>query len=187
MKWVEVEWKREELEQSIVQVSKVVKKKVKHFKTEDYSLKLRPVWYHEGTGSSNIENPGQLAIDKISGNIFVADSDTMKIQVFDNAGHYLYHIPTPPRPTGLCLSAEFIFVTTRERKLVKIQISDKKTIKSVETKVEVYGMDISSNIYGCEISNKSVILFDKNQLPQTYSSQVSSLYILYTNLQHQIV
>ena len=157
---VEVEWKREQLEKSIVEVSKIARP----FRTEDYSLKLRPVWYHEVTVSSVIVNPRQLAVDTKSGNIFIADYNSKKIQVFDNAGHYLYHIPTPPKPIGLCLSDEFIFVTTNERKLVKIQISNKKTIKTFETKnmVYAYGMDISSNIYVCEFNNKSVIVFDKN-------------------------
>ena len=158
--WVEVEWKREQLEQSIVEVSKVVKKKERPFRTEDYSLKLRPVWYHEGTASSVIEYPQQLAIHTESGNIFVADYGTNKIRVFDNTGHYLYHIPTPPDPIGLCLSNEFIFVTANERRLLKIRISDKKTIQSVVTEKEVYGMDISNNIYVCEILNQSVSVFD---------------------------
>ena len=159
---VEVEWKREQLEQSIVEVSKVVKMKDRPFRTEDYSLKLRPVWYHEGTGSSVIYSPYQLTIHTKTGNIFVADCDIKKIQVFDNAGHYLYHIPTPPYPIGLCLSDKFIYVTTREQKLVKIQISDKKTIKSVVTEEDVYGVDISNNIYVCKYFYRSVIVFDKN-------------------------
>eukprot|EP00800_Vazella_pourtalesii_P005875 TRINITY_DN1705_c0_g1_i4.p1 TRINITY_DN1705_c0_g1~~TRINITY_DN1705_c0_g1_i4.p1 ORF type:complete len:385 (-),score=104.96 TRINITY_DN1705_c0_g1_i4:14-1168(-) len=160
--WLEVEWKREQLEQSLVDVCKVVKKKERPFRTEDYSLKLRPVWFHEGTGSSVIKGPYQLAIHTKSGNIFVAGSDTNKIQVFDESGHYLYHIPTPPEPFGLCLSDEFIFVTTGVKQLVKIQISNKKTVKSVVTEKMVYGMDISNNIYGCEYRNNSVIVFDKN-------------------------
>ena len=159
--WVDVEWKREQLEQSIVEVSKVVIKEGP-FRTEDYSLKSRPVWYHEGTRSSVIKDPEQLAIHSISGNIFVADNKTKKIQVFDNAGHYLYHIPTPPEPFGLCLSDDFIFVTTNERKLLKIQISNKKTVKSVVTEQWIRGMDISSNIYVCETTNQSVSVFDKN-------------------------
>ena len=159
--WVEVEWKREQLEQSIVEVSKVMMKEVP-FRTDDYSLKLRPVWYHEGTGSSVIKNPEQLAIHSISGNIFVVDNETKKIQVFGNTGHYLYHITTPPEPIGLCLSDDFIFVTTYEQKLAKIRISNKKTVKSVVTEKWVCGMDISSNIYGCERFNQSVSVFDKN-------------------------
>ena len=160
--WGEVEWKREQLEQSIDTISKVVKMKERPFRTEDYSLKLRPVWYHEGTRSRLVENPYQLAIHPISGNIFVADYETKKIQVFDNTGHHLYHIPTPPQPMGLCLSDEFIFVTTDDRKLAKIQISNQKIVKSVGTKNRISGMDISSNIYGCERYNQSVSVFDKN-------------------------
>ena len=160
--WVEVEWQREQLEQSIVELCRVVKMKKGPFKTEHYSLKLRPVWFHEGTGSSVIEEPRQLAIHTKSGNIFVADQYANKIQVFDESGHYLYHIPTPPEPVGLCLSDEFIFVATIETKLAKIQISNKKTIKSVATENLVYGLDISNNIYGCEYYNQSVSVFDKN-------------------------
>ena len=159
--WIEVEWKREKLGQSIAEVSKVVMKE-RPFRTEDYSLKLRPVWYHEGTRSSVIEDPMQLAIDSISGNIFVANNKTNKIQVFDNTGHYLYHIPTPPQPIGLCLSDDLIFVTTFEQKFAKIRISNKKTVKSVVTESLFYGMDISSNIYVCECFNQSVSVFDKN-------------------------
>ena len=157
--WVEVEWKREQVEQSIVEVSKVVKMKKRPSIAKDYSLKLRPVWYHKGTGFRVIEDPCQLAIDTKSGNIFVADYDANKIQVFDNPGHYLYHIPTPPEPTGLCLSDKFILVTTCGLKLAKIQISNKKTVK---TENRVWGMDISNNIYGCEHHNQSVIVFDNN-------------------------
>ena len=160
--WVEVEWNREQLEQSIVELSKVIRMEEIPFRIENYSLKLSPVWYHEGTASSVIKNPFQLAIHTESGNIFVADYDTNKIQVFDNTGHYLYHIPTPSEPRGICLSDEFIFVTTDRQKLLKIQISNKKSIKSVGTEEQVYGMDISNNIYVCESGNKSVSVFDKN-------------------------
>ena len=137
---VKVKWMREHLEQSVFEVSKVMKMKDRHFRTEDYSLGLSPVWYHEGTGYSVIEYPQQLAIDIKSGNIFIADYYTKKIQLFNEAGHCLYHIPTPPTPRGLCLSDEFIF-------LLKIQISSKKTIKSVVTENCVFCMDISVNIY----------------------------------------
>ena len=159
--WIEVKWKREHLEQSIVELCNVVKMKKRPFRTEDYSLKLRPVWYHEGTDSS-VLSPQQLAIHEVSGNIFVTDRDARKIQVFDTAGHYLYHISTPPRPLGLCLSDEFMFVTTDEKKFAKIQISQKKTIKSVVTENLLYGMDISDNIYVCEYYNQSVSVFDMN-------------------------
>ena len=55
----------------------------------------------------------------------------------------------------------FIFVTTGGQKLVKIQISNKKMVKSIGIEEVVFGMDIYDNIYRCEYSNKSVIVFDK--------------------------
>ena len=45
----------------------------------DTSWWRRQCVYHEGTGSSVFEDPRQLAIDTISGNIFVADYATNKI------------------------------------------------------------------------------------------------------------
>ena len=144
------------------ELSKPVKMQERPFRTEDYSLKLRPVWYHGGTGSSVIEDPQQLAIHTKSGNIFVADHDANKIQVFDESGYHLYYIPTRRHPIGLCLSEEFICVATDEHKLAKIQISNKKTIKSVVTDKFISGMDISDNIYGCENHNQSVSVFDFN-------------------------
>ena len=66
MTWVEVEWKSEQLEQSIVELSKVMTMKERPFRTEDYSLKSRPVWYHVGTDSSVFGYPQQLAIQEIS-------------------------------------------------------------------------------------------------------------------------
>ena len=82
--------------------------------------------------------------------------------MFDKAGHYLYHIPTPPYPIGLGIYDEFIYVTTDEQKLVKIQISNRKTIKSVVTEKWIYGMDISNKVYVCENDNNSVSVFSKD-------------------------
>ena len=48
--WVELEWKKEQLEQSVIEVCKVVTQKERPFRSEDYSLKLSPVWSREGTG-----------------------------------------------------------------------------------------------------------------------------------------
>ena len=41
--WVELDWKKEQLEQSVSEVCKVVTLKERPFRSEDYSLKLRPV------------------------------------------------------------------------------------------------------------------------------------------------
>ena len=43
------------------------------FRSEDYSLKLIPVWSREGTGPGEIKQPNQIAIDNTTQHIFVAD------------------------------------------------------------------------------------------------------------------
>ena len=46
--YIELEWKSEKLEQSIIEVCKVIKLKEKPVTRVDYSRKLGPVWSHDG-------------------------------------------------------------------------------------------------------------------------------------------
>ena len=160
---MELDWKIEQLEQSVIEVCKVVTLKERPLTRIDYSVRKCPVWSHDGTGSGEITNPQQLAIDDKTQNIFVTDCDAKRIQVFDGEGNHLYEISTPPRPAGITLSDEYIFVTTHD-KLVKIEKSNNQSIKSVETENKVWGIDTSTNtdIYGCEINNQSIVVFDKD-------------------------
>ena len=161
--WMELDWKMEQLEQSVIEVCKVVTLKERPLTRIDYSARKCPVWSHDGTVSGEITNPMQLAIDDKTQNIFVTDYSAKRIQVFDGEGNHLYQISTPPRPVGITLSDEYIFVTTRD-KLVKIEKSNNQSIKSVETKNIVWGIDTNTNtdIYGCEVNNQSIVVFDKD-------------------------
>ena len=161
--WVELCWKKEQLEQSVCEVCEVVTLKERPFMTEDYSLKLRPVWSRESTGPGEIKRPMQIAVDSTTQNIFVADYGPNTIQVFTEEGEHLYTIPTAEFPTGIALTEEYIFISADDQ-LMKIRKSNNKSVKSVKTENSVWGMDIDANtdIYGCEINNKSVIVFDKN-------------------------
>ena len=158
--WLELDWKKEQLEQSVIEVCKIVTLKERPFKSEDYSLKLRPVW---SRGPGEIKNPMQIAIDNSTQNIFVADNGTHRIQVYNEEGNYLYQIPTPVCPSGIALTEEYIFVST-SRQLLKIRKSNNKSVKSVQTEKRVWGIDIdrNMNIYGCEFDSKSVIVFGNN-------------------------
>ena len=161
--WMELDWKIEQLEQSVIEVCKVVTLKENPLKRIDYSARKCPVWSHDGTGSGKISNPNQLAIDDKTQNIFVTDHYAKRIQVFDGEGNHLYQISTPPHPVGITLSDEYIFVSTLD-KLVKIEKSNNQSIKSVETENSVWGIDTNTNtdIYGCEYSNQSIVVFDKD-------------------------
>ena len=161
--WLELDWKKEPLEQSVIEVCKVVTLKERPFRSDDYSLKLRPVWSREGTGPGEIEDPFQIAIDNSAQNIFVADNGANRIQVFNEKGNHLYQIPTPERPRGIALTEEYIFVSAQDQ-LFKIRKSNSESVKSVQTEEIVWGIDIdrNMNIYGCEFLNNSVIVFDNN-------------------------
>ena len=161
--WMELDWKIEQLEQSVIEVCKVVTLKERPLTRIDYSARKCPVWSHDGTGSGEIADPMQLAIDDKTQNIFVTDLDAERIQVFDGEGNHLYLISTPPEPAGITLSDEYIFVTTYD-KLVKIEKSNNQSIKSVETENKVWGIDTNTNtdIYGCEVNKQSIVVFDKD-------------------------
>ena len=161
--WVELEWKKEQLEQSVVEVCTVVTQKERPFRSEDYSLKLSPVWSREWTGPGEIKCPMQIAIDNTTQNIFVADQSANVVQVFSEEGNHLYKIPTAARPIGIALTEEYIFVSAEDQ-LAKIRKSNNEFVKSVKTEKSVWGIDTdeNTNIYGCEIINKSVIVFDNN-------------------------
>ena len=161
--WMELDWKIEQLEQSVIEVCKVVTLKERPLTRIDYSARKCPVWSHDGTGSGEITNPYQLVIDDKTQNIFVTDSAAERIQVFDGEGNHLYQISTPPDPVGITLSDEYIFVSTPD-KLVKIEKSNNQSIKSVKTENRVCGIDTNTNsdIYGCENSNQSIVVFDKD-------------------------
>ena len=161
--WMELDWKIEQLEQSVIEVCKVVTLKERPLTRIDYSARKCPVWSHDGTGSGDITYPEQLAIDDKTQNIFVTDRAAKRIQVFDGEGNHLYQISTPRYPVGITLSDEYIFVSTDD-KLVKIEKSNSKSIKSVKTKNRVWGIDANTNtdIYGCELSSQSIVVFDKD-------------------------
>ena len=161
--WMELDWKIEQLEQSVIEVCKVVTLEERPLPRIDYSARKCPVWSHDGTVSDEITFPMQLAIDDKTQNIFVIDYSAKRIQVFDGEGNHLYQISTPPEPVGITLSDEYIFVSTPD-KLVKIEKSNNQSIKSVETENKVWGIDTNTNtdIYGCEVCNQSIVVFDKD-------------------------
>ena len=161
--WIELDWEKEQLEQSVVEVCNVVTLKERPVTLIDYPAKKCPVWCRDGTGSGEITNPRQIAIDGTTQSIFVADYAASRIQVFDGEGNHLYQIQTPQYPAGLSLTEKYIFVSTYE-KLVKIKKSNNRSVKSVKTVNIVWGIDTNSkrHIYGCEFNNQSIIMFDED-------------------------
>ena len=161
--WMELCWKREELEHSVIEVCRVVTLKERPVIQVDYTTKLSPVWSHDGRRSGKISRPSQLSIDDTTQNIFVADYSANRIQVFNGEGKHLYEISTPSFLTGIALTDEYIFASTGNKLMLKIEKSRNKSIQSVETEKRVFGIetDTNSDIYVCEFYNHSIAVFDK--------------------------
>ena len=162
--WMELEWKREELEQSVIEVCKVVSLEERPVTRVSYSTKLYPVWSHDRTVSCRIIDPRQLIIDDRTQNFFVADHWASRIQVLNAEGNHLYEISTPPHPIGIALTDAFIFVSTSNNLLLKIEKSSNESFKSVQTENGVFGIESNANsdIYACEYLNQSIAVFDKD-------------------------
>ena len=122
------------------------------------------MWSHDGTDSGQISDSRQLVIDDTTQNIFVADRLANRIQVFNAEGNYLCEISTPPDPIGIALTNDYIFVSTTVKLLLKIERSNNESIKSVQTENDVSGIESNANsdIYVCEYSNQSIVVFDKD-------------------------
>ena len=162
--WMKLNWKREELEESIIEVCKVISLRERPIRRVDYSTKSCPVWSHDGIGSGQISIPMQLVIDNTTQNIFVADYLAKRIQVFDSLGNHLYEISTPPKPIGIALTEEFIFVSTHNKLILKIEQSSNNSLKSVQTENDIKGIESNNNsdIYACEYFNQSIVVFDND-------------------------
>ena len=121
------------------------------------------VWFHDGTGSDQISEPGQLVIDNATHNTFAADNLANRIHVFNVEGNHLDEISTPRFPIGIAITDEFIFVSTDNKLLLKIKKSSNKSIKSIHTNNDVFGIESNNNsdIYVCEYYIHSIVVFDK--------------------------
>ena len=161
--WMELEWKREELKRSVIEVCNVVSLKETPVTRVDYFTKLSPVWSH-GRTHSGIIVPRQISIDVTTQNMFVTDFCANRIQVFNREGDHLYELSTPPLPIGITLTDTYIFLSTENKLLVKIEKSSNNYVKFVTTENDVFGIESNTNsdIHVCEKYDQSIVVFDEN-------------------------
>ena len=123
--------------------------------------------------SSFLKSPGELnhpdcvAIHYKTGNIYIADSNNHRIQVFNCNGDYLFMFSEKMnRPVGICISQNKVFVTQFLRHCINMYELGGKLIKSVgnEGNGEAQfkypcGLDVSdrnNNIYVCDCVNHRI-------------------------------
>ena len=138
----------------------------------DYKTKQLPTAYR-CKKSSDKKSPGELNIPSCmsihykSGNIYIADEDDHRVQVFSYNGAYLFMFSEKmSRPKGICIFQNTVFVSQYGGYYVNMYELEGKLMKSVGSNGNgeaqfnsPLGMDVSDinhNIYVCDYGNNRV-------------------------------
>ena len=144
----------------------------------DYKTKQLPTAYcckksSKQKSPGDLNNPSGIAIHYKTGNIYIADRDNDRVQVFSCNGEYLFMFSKKMyRPVGICISQNKVFVTQWSGHCINMYELEGKLIKSVgsEGNGEVQfnhpnGLDVSdrnNNVYVCDCWNHRIqILTEK--------------------------
>ena len=138
----------------------------------DYKTKQLPTAYcckKSSRQKSPVElnNPRSLAIHYKTGNIYIADTDNHRVQVFGCNGDYLFMFSEKMnKPVGICVSQNKVFVMQHCGHCINMYELEGKLIKSVgsEGNGEAQfnnprGLDVSdrtNNIYVCDFNNNRI-------------------------------
>ena len=138
----------------------------------DYKTKQLPTAYC-CKKSSKQKSPGELnrasciAIHYKSGNVYIADTNNHRVQVFSCNGDYLFMFSKKMNgPVGICISQNIVFVTQYTSHCINMYELGGKLIKSIGSKGngeahfnEPLGLDVSdrtNNIYVCDCENHRI-------------------------------
>ena len=138
----------------------------------DYKTKQLPTAYcckksSQQTSPGELNCPRSLAIHYKTGNIYIADKENHRVQVFSCNGEYLFMFSEKmDEPMGICISQTKVFVTQFTSHCINMYELEGKLIKSVgsygngEAQFKYpRGLDVSdktNNIYVCDYSNHRI-------------------------------
>ena len=138
----------------------------------DYKTKQLPTAYcckksSEQKSPGELKYPRGIAIHYKTGNIYIADTNNHRVQVFSCDGEYLFMFSeNMDRPAGICISQNKVFVTQCENHCINMYELEGKLIKSVGSEgngqAQFYhplGLDVSdrnNKIYVCDCRNHRI-------------------------------
>ena len=138
----------------------------------DYKTKQLPTAYcckksSEQKSPGELNGPGGLAIHYKTGNIYIADTNNNRVQVFSCNGDYLFMFSEKMNgPVGICISQIKVFVTQYTGHCINMYELEGKLIKSVGSEgngkthfKDPIGLDVSdrnNNIYVCDCYNNRI-------------------------------
>ncbi|KAI6660200.1 E3 ubiquitin-protein ligase TRIM71-like [Oopsacas minuta] len=137
----------------------------------DYKAKQLPTAYYckrsDKIAPGELNYPTGIAIHYQTGNIYIADMNNNRVQVYTSNGDYLFMFSGKMnKPIGICISQNKVFVTQWQGHCINMYELKGKLIKSVGSyrKGEAQSsfpnaLDVSdrnSNVYVCDCSNNQV-------------------------------
>ena len=137
----------------------------------DYQTKQLPIAHSckkptDPKAPGEFNCPGSLAIHYQTGNIYIADKNNNRVQVFDNEGEFIFVFSERmKKPIGICISLNKVFVTQLGTHCINVYELEGKLLRSVGSLGggegqfnNPYGLDISeiNTIYVCDSSNDRV-------------------------------
>ena len=144
-----------------------VKLVVPDYKTKQLPTAYRCKKYSDTKSPGEMYNPRCMSIHYKSGNIYIADQNNNRVQVFSYNGDYLFMFGEKMSiPIGICVFQNTVFVTQCSGHCVNMYELEGKLMKSVGSNGNgeaqfnnPYGIDVSDgnhNIYVCEYNNNRV-------------------------------
>ena len=143
----------------------------------DYKTKQLPTAYcckksSEQKSPGELNCPRSIAIHYLTGNIYIADKENHRVQVFSCNGDYLFMFSEKINgPMGICISQNKVFVTQSISHCINMYELEGKLIKSVGSKGNgkaqfnyPLGLDVSdrtNDIYVCDWHNHRIQMLTK--------------------------
>ena len=144
----------------------------------DYKTKHLPTAYSckkhtDQKAPGELNYPRSLAIHYKTGNIYIADRDNHRVQVFSCNGDYLFMFSEKMNhPRGICISLNKVIVTQLSGHCMNVYELGGKLVKSVGSEGSgegqfkyPRGLDVSdrnNNIYVCDHDNSRVQIFTED-------------------------
>ena len=138
----------------------------------DYKTKQLPTAYccknsSKQKSPGELNRPRSLAIHFKTGNIYIADKDNHRVQVFTCNGKYLFMFSEKmDGPVSICVSQNKVFVSQYTSNCINMYELEGKLIKSVGSEGNgeaqfncPFGIDVSdrtNNIYVCDCNNHRI-------------------------------
>ena len=144
----------------------------------DYKTKHLPTAYSckkhtDQKAPGELNCPRSLAIHYKTGNIYIADQDYQRVQVFSWNGDYLFMFSEEMnKPRGICISLNKVIVTQYSGHCMNVYELGGKLVKSIGCEGSgegqfkyPHGLDVSdrnNNIYVCDYDNNRVHIFTED-------------------------